>query len=596
MAMSRPALGRAGWVSVVLAAGLLSLLVASLVDAWGYPHFEFDALYYHLPIAVQWLQAHNLRLLPFVAPGVQAARYPANFELVELWLMLPVHRGMFVQLAPAAGLLLMGTGIGLLARSLGSGVKAALAAALIVVTLPCVLVSLIGSGFGDLFMAGALTVSAGFLARYRSSDQNRDLVLAGLGAGVAIGARYQALVDVLPLVVVALVTEVSRRAGLRSASGRLLTATAALLVAGGYFYGRNAVATGNPIWPQPWSLPFHSFPGARVLACCHQPSWIELGWRPGLWANTLKQVVFANRAWSVTHAWGPVLVLLLLGGMLVPIIVAGRRRERSIALWAWALYPLAQTIAYLMTPDSAGYAGEWALINARFLLVPLAASAALLAAESARLRPSHTHGAVNAMLGVSLLSTALLSTGITRPPLPPAPVALALVLPIVALARYMQKTIVVPRRAIALGLLAVATAVGASSRALADHFQRNEKFLSFGDVAARLRPSDHVISVVGICEIYPFYGPTLDRRVLYATGAGGLDPPLATTYPRWLNSLQQAKVTAIVQARAPEACFPPAGDSPQIHWLAGHPRQFALFSQTISALLYELRSSLRAER
>jgi hypothetical protein len=520
---------------------------------------------------------------------VHAARYPANFELIELWLLLPLHRGMFVQFAPAVGLLLMGTGSGLLARSLGAGAKAAVLSALIVVTLPCVLVSLIGSGYGDLFMAGGLTVSAGLLARYRSSEQKRDLLLAGLGAGLAVGARYQALVDVVPLVGVALATETTRRAGLRAGLGRLLLGAGALVVTGGYFYARNAAATGNPIWPKPWALPFHAFPGIHQLPCCDQPSWVGLGWRPGLWASTLKQIVFASRTWSVTHAWGPVLVLLLLSGMLVPILAAARRRERSAALWAWALYPLAQTVAYLVTPDSAGYAGTWALINVRFLLVPAAASGALLAAESERLKPPHKRGAMNALLGISLVSTILLSTGITRPPLPPAPVALVLVIPLVTAARHMRKRIVMPGRAVALGLVVLAAAVAASSSALARHFRRNDSFLSFADAAMRLRPSDRVISVAGICEIYSLYGPTLDRRVLYVTGAGGLDPPLATTYSRWLSALRHSRVTAIVQARAPEACFPPIGALPQAHWLSGHPRQFAPFSQTPAALLYGLR-------
>jgi hypothetical protein len=532
-ALSLPELGRLEWLPAVLATGLLLLLIASLLDAWLYPHFEFDSLYYHLPIAVQWLQAHNVRLLPFVAPGVHAARYPANFELIELWLMLPVHRAMFVQLAPTAGLLLMMTGIGLLARSAGAGVRTTLVAMLIAVTLPCTLVSLIGSGYGDLFMAGALTVSAGFVARYRSSEQKRDLLLAGLGAGLAVGARYQALVDVLPLVGVAVVTEATRRARLRSVLGRLLMAAAALLVTGGYFYVRNAVATGNPSWPKPWSLPFHSFPGVHALTCCDQPSWIGLGWQPGLWAATLKQVVFLSRAWYVTHAWGPILLLLLLGGMLVPIVSAACRRERIAARWAWALYPLAQTIAYLATPDSAGYAGQWALTNMRFLLHPLAASAALLAAESERLTPPQKRIGVTAMLGLSLLSTVLLSTGITRPPLPPAPVALVLAIPIVAAARYMRKTITLPVQAIGPGLLVLAVAVAASSSALMRHFRRNDSFLSFADAAAKLRPLDRVVSVAGICEIYALYGPTLDRRVLYVTGAGGLDPPLGA----WVSNL-----------------------------------------------------------
>jgi hypothetical protein len=96
--------GIAEWLVAISAAGLVVLLLAALVDGLWHPRSEFDALGYHLPIAVQWLQAGNLRLLPFTLPGYHQMQFPANAELMSLWVLLPLHRDFLVALACLPGL------------------------------------------------------------------------------------------------------------------------------------------------------------------------------------------------------------------------------------------------------------------------------------------------------------------------------------------------------------------------------------------------------------------------------------------------------------------------------------------------------------
>lgn len=562
------------WGSAIGVAALLAVLVVAVVEAVSEPTLQFDALYYHLPIAVQWLQHGNTRLLPYIFPNGHAARFPAAFELIELWLLIPVHRDFLVQLAGLPGAALMMSGVALLARELGAGVRSALAGSLVVVTLPTVLVTQIGGDLTDLFMAGAVTACAGFIARYSRSGSVRDLVLAGATAGLAVASRYQALVELLPLVAIAVVVLAVRPGPIRVALRAGAGAAATMLAVGGYFYVRNAAATGNPLYPKRWSLPLHPFPGARQTYCCDGPSLLQLGWHPSLWAHKTWQILFANStAADTSHSWGPMLALLVLGGMLVPVLASARRRERDAVRWGWSVYPIAQFVCYLATPLSAGPGGALAVENSRFLLATAAASASLLVAEAVRLRRQRRRQVLAVTLLLAGASTLAYSRGIAGA----APVkALAAFLLIAATGAVVaaRRVKIRPGRAVAGAATALGVVLVAFAAPLRHHYEQRRSALPYADAAMHLRPGDSIVSLVGVCQLYPLYGPDLRRRVEYLTGQDGRDPLLATTYSAWVGDLVRHHVTAVVVNPDSEVCFRP--HLPQALWAALHPDRFRL--------------------
>lgn len=576
---------RAGAASLTFALCLVALLAAAIVDAAWHPRPEYDALDYHLPIAVQWLQAGNLRLLPLTLPNLHPMQFPANFELMELWILVPLHRDFLLQLAFLPGLALMVAGVTTLARTTGGRVRTGMIAALIVVTLPNVLVSQIGTDLADLFMAGALALAAGFLASYTAGGRRRSLVLAGLLAGLAAGARYQALVDIAPLAVIAVAHEARERSGSRLVRN-LALALAGLVLTGGFFYVRNVLATGNPLFPRSWQLPFHHFPGAHNDACCSGPSWLALGWRPRLWWHTAVNISFHNQSPSVLHAWGPVLALLLAGST-VPVISALRGREHSFQRWTWSFYPLSQIACYLVTPLSAGYAASYAQNNARFLLVPAAAGAALLAAEAGRLSNKVRTRMECGALGLALACTLAFDSGVTRPPLPNAAVFLVPALLVLVILRSSRRVTLARRRTLATAA-AVGLAIVLGAHGLQAHYARNEQSVPFEPVAATLPAADSRVDVIGICELAPFYGPAFDRKVLFLTGTTGHDPPLATTYSRWLAQIRAERVDAVVVRPVPQNCFG-RQSLPEASWVTGHPDVFRRLRVIEGVAVYRLR-------
>jgi hypothetical protein len=389
---------------------------------------------------------------------------------------------------------------------------------------------------------------------------------------LAVGSRYQALIDVIPLVLIALVVIGSVERAPRAIARAIGCALLPLLGAGAYFYVRNASATSNPLYPSGWSVPLHRFPGANQ-ACCATPSWLDLGWHPALWSRSIRQILFSVDTSEVQHSWGPVLLVFLLAGLLLPIVGMVRHRNRTAIDWMWALYPAAAIVCYLATPNSAGYGGSFASTNARYLLVPLTASAALASAEAASWQPRTRRTACALLLLVALVSDCVLSNGITQPPLPSAPAFLVVFVPLLLLIVRWRPSLSIGTRPVAVASVLAALIAVAIAAPLQAHYARNRATLTLSDLADRVRPSIRTVDLVGVCGIYPFYGPDLTRRVV-VLGGDGLDPPFGTTYAAWLRELARAHVSAVVVTRRTEACVPRL--LTQYTWIAEHPAAFHL--------------------
>jgi hypothetical protein len=273
---------------------------------------------------------------------------------------------------------------------------------------------------------------------------------------------------------------------------------------------------------------------------------------------------------------------LLIGAPLL-ILPFGAWSEPNRSIRAWRLYPSAQLVCYLVTPLSAGYA----VINARFLLVPAAASIAVLGAAISTWTLARQRIAVSLALLLSLVFSVALGSGITAVPLPPAASALVLVLPVVVLLYRRPRGLILSTR---LAGVAVATPVLIGvvlAGPLASHYDHGRGVLPFEAAAHYLRPTDRTIDVVGICEIYPFYGPDVDRHVLFLSDGGGFDPPFATGFSAWLRELFRHHATAIVVERSPEVCFglrPP----PEQAWILDHPNIFRLTRSVQGVSIYRL--------
>jgi len=232
-----------------------------------------------------------------------------------------------------------------------------------------------------LFMA-AFATGALFLLRHWRTARRAELVLAGLGFGIALGTKWYGLTD-LPAVLLAwlIAALVVRRPGrpLARDTGVLIGVIA---LAGGIWMLRNLIMTGNPVFDFRVSL----F-GATIFPAPPDPIRRLLGF-------SLAHYLGDGHAWSV-YIW-PALrsdfgltSAIVLGGALLAALrpPRGPDRPRVYIVFAAAILCLA---AYAITPYTAqGPAGMPLLViaNTRYGAPALLLAAPLLAVAAPQLGP-----------------------------------------------------------------------------------------------------------------------------------------------------------------------------------------------------------------
>ena len=300
-----------------------------------------DTLGYHMPLAARFAQDGRVFDPLFINADSTVTWLPHNNELLHATGLLLMRSDVLSPLVPVAFLLLALLAAWTIGRPWGLGAPALLGAA-VVFAWPGLARSQPGSANSDVvayapLLAGIAMLVSGGLAR-------RPLLLAGLGAGLALGTKptVMASVGALTLAVwawLALDARAGRRAP-RDAWGSAAAWAAMLAIGAAPWFLRNLVATGNPL---PWfglDLGPLSIPDAgnavgdsisRYLT--DTEVWREV-FGPGL-----------RRAMGT--AW-PLIVALGLGGALAALV-----RGRSPALRAAGFVAVLAAAFYLVTPNGA---------------------------------------------------------------------------------------------------------------------------------------------------------------------------------------------------------------------------------------------------
>jgi hypothetical protein len=208
-----------------------------------------DGPIYHLYFAARWWKAGRLILVaaPF---GENAATYfPANGDLWFTWLMASWGGETLAKVGQAPFLLIAGASAYGCARSLGAGRSASLIATCwFVSAIPLFLFSF-EPNVDTIFVAGYL-LSAYFFRRFASGEGNTSaLVLGALAAGAAIGTKAVGVVFVPPLIVLILAAIPLQAVPRRTKIVRTLAVGLVPAVTGGYWFVRNLILTGNPLYP-----------------------------------------------------------------------------------------------------------------------------------------------------------------------------------------------------------------------------------------------------------------------------------------------------------------------------------------------------------
>lgn len=334
-----------------------------------------DTLWYHMPFAARFVQLHNIRHLQYFDAGAITAFYPANSELVHAFGIVLFGNDVIspvVDLCWGAFALCCAWAIGRPWRR----EPHCLLACLPVLATPGLVDTQPGGAYDDIVCLALLLAMIALVVNGQTDTLGRRLapgvsVLAAAAGGLALGSKYTAIV---PAIAFGLGTILILGRGQRLRHAGVWVGGLVLL--GGYWYLRDAIAVGNPlpslsIHLGPVSLPAPRIPPTYTV-------WQYLG-DGAIWRSTL----IPGLRQSLGLAWWA----LILGSMAGMLSTLARRREPRLALLGGL--GLLSGFLFLVTPQLLGIPGNpiFFSANVRYAVVPLTLGLILLPLASVFTRP-----------------------------------------------------------------------------------------------------------------------------------------------------------------------------------------------------------------
>ena len=233
---------------------LFALAAAVLLRAWAGIHkttFLYDTLSYHLHVPATFIADRRLEIVPAVFGDPSSAYAPSNLELWFAFLLAPLRSDYLAGSGQLPFALLAALAIVATVRESGGQRTAALAAALGFLLIPEIWQQA-RTAMTDLGLAALLLATLPFAWRARRRPSPGELATATAALGLAIGTKYAGLPLALPFAAALFVLAARGRPRAR----KLLALPALVVATGGFWYLRNAVVTGNPLYPvSGFSLP-----------------------------------------------------------------------------------------------------------------------------------------------------------------------------------------------------------------------------------------------------------------------------------------------------------------------------------------------------
>ena len=215
------------------------------------PPRSVDDLAHHLPPVLEAVVRHRFVILPLELRPWFA--YPLNADLLFMWPTILRGDLRWTDGAQAMTAALAAAAVVALARELGASRRASLCCALLFLLFPVTLKQAT-SCYTDITLAGFYGAAVWGALRYARQGSAGALLLCGIASGLLAGTKYHFLLPLTalwPLVFLGLRHEPVRSRGLLRIGLLFALPAIALCV---YWYLRNLLALGNPVYPYGLSL------------------------------------------------------------------------------------------------------------------------------------------------------------------------------------------------------------------------------------------------------------------------------------------------------------------------------------------------------
>lgn len=491
------ALTPADWISLATAGVVVSWLGGAFLAQATLPVVSSDMASWDLPMIGRWMDSGSMWGVNEFLPTFSHGSYPHNGDVAIVSFMLPWSSDFLIRVPGLIGLGFLGLAVFSAARELGAPRWASISAPALVCSVPILGISAINYVMPDALTVAAFACCAYFLVRQARTGGVGDMILAGTALGLGLGGKWYGVTTAAVLAAVWLL--VCRRAV--SAPGGLIAGAARFLVPagvfGGFWFLRNWVSYGNPVFPVDVSVL-----GIDIFDSPPDPTREIFG------DSIVDRIAdFGDLAPTLFDAFGAASVAILLAAAYVLVRGVGEPR-RSVA--AIGLTTLACLAVYVITPYTAGPEGVTDLLfaDSRYLVPGLAFGAVALAVAAGSVRTlALPAAAVTAGLTVWTLGSSVALEG---------PYVAAVGAAVIVAFLASRTDVSIRATGAAAAVAAVAFVIYA-----ADRFDRNLgggsdallAGLATGDQARRIGLAG--VWTAGAPPVRPAFGPEFDNEVEY---------------------------------------------------------------------------------
>ncbi len=235
------------------------LLIFWMVRLAATPIWDYDSLAYHMPFAAQFIQDGSINNIYFTALSGPLGYYPSNIEIIFASYLLIFNYDSILHIINLFLIICSGFAIIAILRELKISLLTTIFAISTFLTIPVYLFQ-VGTLKIDNFFTFIFISIVLFLFRYYLERKFSDLLLFSLGCGIFIGSRYLAVPYILlPLLLILMIFIIDFvKKDKKLVVKNFIFSVLIMLILGGFWYIRNFLATGNPMFPTTISLFGHN--------------------------------------------------------------------------------------------------------------------------------------------------------------------------------------------------------------------------------------------------------------------------------------------------------------------------------------------------